>query len=91
MGKPEEGEIEAFNSMPYTQDLENQRAKNRLELIHCIVTHALAYIMVIPFMGVIIYDLIAKPTEDVAIPVYLISLVSTVIGFYFGGRLRKEN
>jgi len=56
-----------------------------------IATHTLAYIIIISFLIMILYAFFAKLKFSEAIPTYFISIVSTIIGFYFGGKLNNTN
>jgi len=64
--------------------------QKRKNWIH-IVTHSIAYLIVGTFVVVILYNVAFRPNEPWLIPDYFISIVSIVIGFYFGGKLAGKS
>ena len=64
--------------------LEQERQGQKRQNWKHIVTHSLAYILVIPFIFMLIYGFIFSGCKELTIPTYYIAIVSTVIGFYFG-------
>ncbi len=79
------GDIERFNSEILTQCV--QRRKDWMHL----VTHFLAYLMVVIFLILVLFDFLFRHLQESSIPNYFISMVSTIIGFYFGDKLSKSN
>lgn len=65
------------------QTKENEKRKDWMHLI----THGLAAIIILNFILILDYQILTKPIEELNIPTYLISIVSTVIGFYFAHSL----
>ncbi|NQU78614.1 hypothetical protein HQ545_02495 [Candidatus Woesearchaeota archaeon] len=61
--------------------------QTRKTILH-IVTHSIAYIILVPFALIIIYNTLTNTTQP--IPTYFISIVSIVIGFYFGGKVLQK-
>ncbi len=66
-----------------------KKEEKRKDMMH-IATHTLAYLIVGSFIVIIFYNLIKNPSQEWKIPTYFISIVSTIIGFYFGGKLYEK-
>ncbi len=84
--RPEETERDDFE-LPNKIFLEEVRKKHaRIDWMH-LVTHAIAIIVVASFLGLLVYDVVLNPCNESSIPIYFVSIVSTIIGFYFAERL----
>ena len=68
--------------------LEEIKGKVRSKLWHDIAKHSLAFLIVVPFIILILYQ--AFTGNQNLIETYYVSIVSAVIGFYFGGRLTNQ-
>lgn len=66
-----------------------QREQRRADW-QAICTHILAGAIIIPFIVMVCYAFFRNTQLKDEIPVYFISLVSTVVGFYFAGRLSEK-
>jgi len=62
-----------------------ERKEIRKDWMHK-TTHVLAFIIIISFLVILLYQLIFRP-DEVSIPDYFISIVSVVVGFYFAKSL----